>query len=325
VIEREPLRPYYLLHGEETFLLERGLDRLRARVVGSGRTDAVGVVWGDDPDERVSAALVDLASPSLFGGVSLLVVRRAEALVAAQEDEVLALLPRLGDGARLVLVAKALDQRRRLHTACAKDGAALGFPRLADLRAAGGWVTTLARERGHAIAAPAIEMLLARVGADCARLDDEIEKLALHVGPRATIEQHHVETLVAASRAHAIEELTDRLARHDAAGAIRTLRALVASGEPPIRILAFLAANLRRALHVAELTAMGLREEEIAGRLGMPGWLVARSARRGTPADLERALDVLLALDAALKSSRPEAAVFERSLLAIAGARAGAA
>src|SRR5262249_21282354 len=149
------------------------------------------------------------------------VVRRAEALSTAQEDRIAALVPRLGSGAHLLLVAKALDQRRKLHAACAKEGGAVGFPRATDPRAIAGWVVTLARERGHAIAPQAVERLLERTGVELARLDDELEKLSLHVGPKAPIDASHVDALVAASRAHAIEELTDRLARRDVGGALR--------------------------------------------------------------------------------------------------------
>ena len=124
--------------------------------------------------------------------------------------------------------------------------------------------------------------------------------------------------MVAAMRAHAIEELTDRLAHRDAAGALRTWRGLVTAGEPPLRIVAFLASNLRRALHVSELLAAGLREDEVAGGLGMPAWLVSRQARRGAPAALEAGIAALADLDVALKSSRPDVATFEATLLRLA-------
>src|SRR6185436_6644805 len=170
-VERDPLRPYYFLYGDDPFLLERGLRRLRARLHGDAHRQGESVVWGDDA-ERVGPALDELVSPSLFGGTSLLVVRRAEGLSAANEDAVLEVLPRLSDDARLVLVAKALDQRRRLHAACAKAGAAMAFQQPADHRTGLGWITTLARERGHAIAGPVAERLLERTGLDLARIDD---------------------------------------------------------------------------------------------------------------------------------------------------------
>jgi DNA polymerase-3 subunit delta len=301
-------------------MVERGLARLRARVAGTADARAVRVVWGDDEPARLQGVLADLVSPSLFGGTDLLVIRRAEALASAVEDELQAIVPRLDERARLVLVAKALDQRRRLHAAWAKAGAAIGFTR-PDPRAAAAWVGALARERGHAIAPGAVERLLERTGPDLSRIDDELEKLSLLVGPKVGIDADHVDAYVPATRAHAIEELTDRLARHDLAGAVRTLRGLVAAGEPPLRIIAFVASNLRRALHVSELLASGMSEAEVAGRLGLPPWLVARQSNRGSAATLESALGSLAELDLALKSSRPDVATFEATILAIVGRR----
>ncbi len=266
------------------------------------------------------AAIEDLASPPLFGGPQVLVVRRVEALREEEQERLLDALPTLGTGGCLVLVARAADQRRKLQAACIRAGAAFGFPAVAERRAQQAWVVRLARERGHDMAPTAVDELLDRVGADLGPLAGEVEKLALHAGAGKRLEPAHVRAVVASVRPHGVVELTDRLARRDLAGAARALRGLLAEGEPPIRLLAFLAANLRRALHVAELAEAGLTAEQIGQRLGMPGWLVSKSLGRGRAPALARALVVLERLDLELKSSRPAEAAFDAALLEIAGA-----
>jgi DNA polymerase-3 subunit delta len=159
--------------------------------------------------------------------------------------------------------------------------------------------------------------LIARCGADLAVLETEIEKLAV-AGGAQPLGREAVERLVSGARSHAVEELTDRLTRGDRAGALRVLRSLLEAGEPPLRIVGFLAANVRRALHVAEEQERGGSAEAIAARLGMPDWLVRRQLGRGPAVRLERALDVLAEIDLAFKSSRPEGAVFEAALDALA-------
>lgn len=317
-LAREPLRPYYVLHGEESFLIERALAVLRRRLHPPERPGGWSTVWAEQDAERLIVALEDLRSPSLFGGPQTLVVRQAQALREDEQERVMEVLPALGQGSCLVLIARVADQRRRLFAACLRAGAAIAFPPLQDLRAAPPWVERLARERGHAIATPAVQELVERSGADLGVLDGEIEKLSLHVGPGARIELSHVDALVSAARSHAVQELTDRLARRDLRGAARLLRGLLAEGEPPIRFVAFLAANLRRAFHVAELSEQGLAPDAIAQRLGMPGWLVGRERNRGRAADLLRALVVLRRVDLELKTSRPDDAVLDAALLEIA-------
>ena len=90
------------------------------------------------------------------------------------------------------------------------------------------------------------------------------------------------------------------------------------AGEPPIRLVAFLAASLRRALHVAELREQGFDDDTVAARLGMPGWLVKRVGRGRSAAALERALETLRDLDLDLKRSRPPGIAFDAALASLA-------
>jgi DNA polymerase-3 subunit delta len=306
------------------YLVDRALRLLQGRLLPASGAGTWRTLWADQEAEKVPAALADLASPPLFGGPQVLVIRHAEALREEAETHVLEALPGLGTGGSLVLVARAADQRRRVFAACLRAGAGFAFPPLADLRAAPPWVVRLARERGHEIAPDAAQELIERSGTDLGVLAGEIEKLSLRAGSGHRIELAHVREVVAAIRAHGVEELTDRLARRDRAGAARVLRQLLVEGEPPIRLLAFLAANLRRALHVVELVEAGLTPDEIGRRLGMPPWLVGKQVGRGRATDLVRALLVLRRLDLELKSARAAEAAFEAALLEIVSPSAAA-
>jgi DNA polymerase-3 subunit delta len=240
-------------------------------------------------------------------------VRRADALKDVDQDRVLGALPGLGGGT-LVLVARGADQRRKLVATCTRAGAAYGFPPV-DVRGAQAWAVRLAREYGGELPAPAAQELVERSGVDLGVLAGEVAKLVLFAGQRARIEPRHVRDVVAAVRGHAVEDLADRLARRDVRGATAALRGLLADGEAPLRLLGFLAANVRRSLHVAELAEQGLRPDEIATRLAIPPWLVSKIAGRGRAADLARAFVTLRRLDLELKSTRPTDAIFEAAVL----------
>lgn len=294
--------------------MERALRGLQQRCNANARPGDWRTLWAPEDVPRLADALDDLAAPLLFGGGSTLVIRHAEALPEAAQEMVLSQLDRLGSGGRLLLVAGVLDARRRLVTTCQKAGAAFAFAPLADAAVARRWIAQLARERGHAIAGPAVDELFDRVGFNLGTLDMEIEKLSVAAGAGQAIDAAAVCAVVGATRARGVEELTDRLGRGDLSGALVTFRALVADGEAPLRMLAFLAANLRRSLHVAELASTGLRAEEIGQRIGMPPWLVQKNLGRGEPGHLRRALRALRAVDLALKRSRPAEAVFEQAL-----------
>lgn len=320
MLANAPLARHYLLHGEETFLVERALALLRRRLAPRGRADNLRTLWAEDGIERLQQALDDLGSPLLFGGTQVLVVRRVEALADGAQERLLAALPTLGDGSCLLLVGRSIDARKRLFAACIRSGDAHAFPAVADTRVARDIVVSFAREDGSLVAPAAVEALVERLGTDIGQLMGEIEKLSLHVGGRR-IEVEDVHSLVGQVRARAVEELTDRIARRDLGGAIGVLRGLLGAGEPALRIVAFLAANVRRALHVADLADAGLGREEIAQRLRMPGWLVAKSLGRGRAVDLIRTQRALHQVDLDLKRSRPADATLERMLLEITAGR----
>lgn len=307
--QAEPRR-LYLVHGEETFLVERVLAVLRLRLSALGEWR---VAWGDDDEARVRDAFDAMASRGLFGGGATVVVRRVEAMRGPVEALVEATVADDRYEGRLVLVGGAVDRRKRWYGAARARAAEIVCAPVTDGRDARTWIERLAADRRVRLSSDAVLELTERCGMDLAVLETEIEKLAVADLPQP-IDRETVGRLVASVRTHAVEELTDRLARGDGTGALRVLRQLLAADEPPLRIVGFLAANLRRALHVAEEQERGGSVETIAGRLGMPDWLVRRQLGRGPAARLERALTVLADLDLALKSSRPEEAVFEAAL-----------
>src|SRR5262249_17496899 len=158
-LERLPPRTSYLLHGDETFLVERALALLRERVSAAGAVQ-VRTLWAGDDTGKLPAALDDLSSPLLFGGTQVLVVRRAEALGSGDEEMVLAACGRVRLPACLLLIARGLDGRRRLLAAFERDRGAFAFPRVTDAATLRDWVVRLARERGHAIRPQAADLLI---------------------------------------------------------------------------------------------------------------------------------------------------------------------
>src|SRR5262249_7014041 len=95
-LAREALRPYYLLHGEETVLVDRAFGGRRGRLLPPERPGTWRTLWADQEVERLGDALAELASPPLFGGPQVLVVRHAEALRDDDQGCVLDALPTLG-------------------------------------------------------------------------------------------------------------------------------------------------------------------------------------------------------------------------------------
>jgi len=311
-----PLLPVYLLFGEEGYLVERAAKTVLGRIGGSGP----GVRLRAGEERLVDRLEQTLRTSPLFGGPPCAVVTDVESLSEAAQEEILALLLR-DLGGHLLLVGASPDMRRRLYARCVREGWAFGFRRL-PLARIPAWLREEAAQRGHVLAAGAVERLTELVGSDLRTAAAEIEKISLYVGAGQAIGVDAVAAVVGAMRARSVLELAILIERRDLGPALALVRRLLGQGEPPVALAAFLAAQIRRMLIVKSLASGPTAPAEIPARLGVPPWVADRivsGARRYEAGTLGRALAQVAALDLALKSSRlPPAILIEACLLELA-------
>jgi len=177
------------------------------------------------------------------------------------------------------------------------------FPRVQDLA---DWIRRRARLLEIDLDEGAVRELAALGGSDLRRLDNELRKLDAYVAG-GTISRSDVRELVV-GREVAVWSLLDALADRRTDAALRALRALYAQGESPEALLGRdIAPQYRRLLVARELAAVS-REERARidpGALGLNPATVGKwmdQARAFEPAELERALELLLGLDRLIKT-----------------------
>jgi len=188
-----------------------------------------------------------------------------------------------------------------------------------------------ALERAGKRAAPGARRLIARrAGGDPGALRMELEKLCLYVGDAAQIGEDDV---VASFRDLAeswIFDFTRTLSQGQAGAALALLRGLFAQGEPPLRLLALIARELRMLLVARDCLGESLRgswtprvpfaqfrdrllpslsdeeREAFAGAHPFAIYLALQNAARASVRGLQRALLDLHEIDVALKSTRAD-------------------
>jgi DNA polymerase-3 subunit delta len=186
------------------------------------------------------------------------------------------------------------------------------FPRVQDVA---GFVRQRARSVEVDLDEGAVRELASLGGADLRRLDTELRKLAVYAAGR-TITRTDVRELVV-GRDVQVWALLDALAERRVDRALRALRQLYAQGESPEALLGRDIAPHYRRLMVARELSLASREERArvdVSALGLnpatvPKW--TDQAERFEPAELERALQLLLDLDRQIKTGEasPEAAL----------------
>jgi DNA polymerase-3 subunit delta len=304
-----------LVVGDEEFLVARAVQR------------AVNAAAGEDVDVHdVTAAelspdvLAELASPSLFGDVRLVVVRAAQDAGKDVAAALVALAADPDDAIRLVVVHAGGSKGKALIESLKKAGASVvDVPRVRTARDREQFVAEEVKAAGGSIERDAAADLVAALGGDLRELATACTQLAVDCGPK--VRQEHVASYYRGRAESTGFAVADRAVEGDVAAALETLRWAFATGVDPVLISAALASNLRT---LAMVAAAGRGSPDaLAGQIGMPAWKIRRAQgwlRRWKPAALVDAVQAVAAADAGIKGAGDDAAyAAERAVIAVAG------
>jgi len=278
-----------VLTGTERVLVERAVTALRAAAVADG-------VPGFNEDlfqgQGLSAQrLVNAArTVPMMAARRFVLVRNADAIAADEQDALADYLKKPAPEACVVLVAEKLDGRSKLGRTAREVQVFYDAepPRASDM-------PFLARREaealGHAIDEPAASAL-----AD-------------------------VVACIARVRIDSVWALVDAVGAKNLRVALGAAASLLADREPPLRILALIARQLRTLTRMRSALQSGLRPQEAAQKAGAPPFKardLAQLAGRFRADELARAFALIAQADLDLKGSRvPGPRVLERTLVAL--------
>ncbi|MBB2890544.1 DNA polymerase III subunit delta [Flexivirga oryzae] len=313
--------PLVLISGPEQILAERAA------------TSTIALLRESDPDAeliRLEAASYESgelqlhASPSLFGGSKIVLVRdldeAREELVADVVDVVGAGL----DGATLIVQHKGGVRGKKALDALKKNGArVIDAPAIKSDRDKSAFVTNEFRSAGRKIAPDAVRALLEAVGKDLRELASACKQLVDDTEGMITAD------VVQRYHGGKVEATGFRVADAAIAGnlpeALRLARHALASGLDPVPIVAVLASQLRQIARVATAGRGG--SGQLAKQLGMAPWQVDRARRDAKGWDgerLGRAIQAVAAADFDVKGGgRDPVYALERAIMTITAERNG--
>ncbi len=308
-----------LVVGEEEFLVSRALDDLRQ------------AAFAEDPDTEVhdtEAASVDpveliqLLSPSLFGGQRMVILRSAQDLPAGQVSAVLPLLLAPDADCRVVIQHLGGAKGKAVLDAVRKTKPAeIGCAKLTRMDERLDFLRSEVKRYGGRITGDAATALLEAVGSDLREVSAVAAQL---VGDTSG----SIDAAAVAAYHRGRAEVTgfavaDQAVVGNVAEALTNLRWALNVGVPAVVIADALADGVRT---VAKVLGAGPGDPfRLAPALGMPPWKVkrARSQSRGwAEPGLRRALAVVAELNADVKGNAadPEYAL-ESAVRRLASAR----
>ena len=311
------LDPVYVLVGPERLLVDRVVDALRKAVDSMGAPGFNVEVFdgkGLDAARVISAA----RTLPMMADKRLVLLRHVDAMTPTEQKNLVEYLDDPSESTCFVLTADKLDGRSPFTKTAKKRRFVIDAKPLRgrELRE---FARAEAKAREHNIVPQAIEALLDAVGDDLSAIDDAMERLSLFVGAGQRIDADAVMRCVTRIRVESIWSLVDAIGLKDRRKGIAAAQSLLDDREPPLRLLAMVARQLRIVARMREALSEGLRPQDAAKRAGAPPFKAAdltESARRFTADSLGDAFTLIAETDRALKGSkRPPDVILQDAVL----------
>ena len=306
----------YALVGEESYLRSRCLTRLRDAVEtedqpGSMVSELEGAV-------QPSEVFDELRTIPFMGmeGRRMVILREAADFISSHEDSLKKYLASPSPHGILVLVCDNLSGNSAVGKAVQQTGALVDCSPLGWNRARE-WVKNEAERMGKNMDGRTASMLVEAIGPDLFGLRSELAKLRDFAGERDEITAEDVDTMVPHSRSRSIFQIGDAVVGGDTAKAIELAEELLLRGESLSFMLTIMANRVRQLWRIKRLSRQGMGQKKIAGKVGVPPFVVRKSlklAGRTQPRRLARQLAVLARSDHELKT-RSVGAAEERTWL----------
>ncbi len=283
--ERDPDLAVVAVAGEEGFLRDEALRALLAAALGDPESPHAVILHGParqgDPDPlRMAAVLEECRTLPMFAPPDVrkvVVVRRADALLAAEGKALTGYLEAPAPRALLLLSADALPREAAAALGSSPRATVLSCEAPRAEPAPGGgpsplahWVAGRARERGKDLDPRDAEVLVHRSGTNLAVLDGAVGAAALHAGDAPRIAVADLEAVAPTGPAEPTDRFVEGVLARDAGEALRVLAGLYREGawawgsSSPVRgdgpVTHFLVGQLRRVARDAYAVAR-LREE----------------------------------------------------------------
>jgi DNA polymerase III subunit delta len=328
-----PLKPGYVLAGDELFLQ----DRCRAAVLEALVPPDLRDFCLSDLDLATTPIfdILDRAqTPSLMSPFQVIFIRNVRNLYTrgAKKDEFAALdryFRSPNPQALLIFVADFLritsDTRRmdmddknrfeRLSETLGEHCAMVELARVTEDDAIR-WVTSTAQQSATRVDPDAARELVDALGADMMMISSELEKLLLYTLGRGRITLGDVETMVLAAKQRSLYELTDAISSRNRVRALAILDGLLNSSDAgedsAIGHLYMLARTFRQMLVILE---KNVRDQRAIWQALWQGFrippfaaddLIRQARRYANRRDLTRALRLIARADLELRSSPPD-------------------
>jgi len=260
-IEKGQVRNLYLFSGEEQFLKEESLRRLKEKLIPPEmEAFNYNLLYGFDSDYgHITAAA---QSFPMFAEKRLVVVKQTDEI----EDRDLALLEEyLKNPSPFTVLTfvyneahafwyspmergktpETMEHKRKEFKLLQKYCTEVSFKRLSEDKVKT-WIINYAKKHDYTISHEGVSYLIDLLGTDLTAIANELQKTSIGLGERRRIEVEDLEGSTGRLHYHPIYELTDAIGKKELARSLKILNRMIEDGVKPLSILNSLSRHLTK-------------------------------------------------------------------------------
>ncbi|MQY69269.1 MAG: DNA polymerase III subunit delta [Firmicutes bacterium] len=303
-VEAGKVSPVYLFSGEENYLKEDALRRIKETLI---KPEFSQFNYDLLSGKEISGTelLNKLLTLPAGGGRRLILIRDAQKLNPSVKEKIIEYLESPSQTSCLILWAPKVDLRKKFYATIEKQGESIAFYPLRD-RELSLWVRDYLSRRKGKISAQALDLLIKRVGNNLGEMAGELEKLLIHIEKRREINLKDVESLVGAVKTYTIFALTDAIGKKREKEALGILSRMMDEGTPATEILYMIVRQFRFLLRTQNLLEKKFSENKIIQALAVRPFVVKNLIIQAKNFSLEKLIESfedLLQAEIEIKSS----------------------
>lgn len=293
----------YLLYGDEDYLKKQYRDKLTKALMGQGDTMNFAKYEGKDSSIE---EIISFADTMPFFADRRVVLVEDSGFFKSSQETLADYFSNIPETTCMVFVESDVDKRSKAYKAIVKAGSAVDFS-MPDERMLTSWMMARVKAAGKTMTRDAWNEFFERSNDSMDHMDMEMEKLLSYVYDKDGITLEDVEAICTKQVHTKVFDMISFVASKNLPKVLELYHDMLATKEPPIRILALIIRQFDQMYVMKDMASQGMNVQTIAGKMGIRDFIVRKNlglARNFTMEQIRALLEDAADLDERAKTGR---------------------
>ena len=274
-IKNNKYKRVYLIYGEEGYLRKQYKDKLKATIT-AGDTMNYAYFEGKNID---TGNVIEMSETLPFLAEYRLIVVENSGFFKNANEALINYIDKIPESSILIFVEEEVDRRGKLYKKVKQIGheSEMSVQTPAVLER---WILGTLSESNKKITKETMNYFLSVSGTDMMNISRELEKLICYCMDKEVIEISNIKDIISEQISAKIFDMIDALGYKNQRKTLDIYYDLIATKEPPMRILFMLTRQFNIMLQVKELAENGMNQKDISSKLAMQPFIVGKALKQ---------------------------------------------